>query len=168
MTFMSIDASTKSTGVAIFNGYNLIEYNLITASSTNLIKRIKIITSGILELIKKYPEITFIVIEEVRPQNGTANIKTQRALMFLQAAINFMLYDNFPKIELIYMYPSEWRKYCKIKQGAGVQREQLKKEDIEWAKKQYNVDVNDDVADAIGIGYGYLKQQEAPKELNWD
>jgi hypothetical protein len=33
------------------------------------------------------------------------------------------------------MYPSEWRKYCKIKQGAGVQREQLKKEDIEWAKK---------------------------------
>lgn len=38
---MSLDVSTKSTGLAIFNDNNkLVHYKLITASSSDLIKRI--------------------------------------------------------------------------------------------------------------------------------
>jgi hypothetical protein len=32
--------------------------------------------------------------------------------------------------------PSEWRKYCKIEQGKGRLREELKKQDISFAKEQ--------------------------------
>ena len=169
MVIMSIDASTKSTGVAIFEDDKLVTYELFTASYTDLIKRIKLIVKGIESMLNAHPEIEKIVLEEVRPQGGTANVKTQRALMFLQAAINFMLYDNNTKAELIYMYPSEWRKYCKIKQGAGVKREQLKQEDIEWAKKQFNIieNINDDIADAIGIGYGYYQSIVRPLGTGW-
>ena len=75
MVIMAIDASTKSTGVALFEDDKLIDYSLITAGSTDLIKRIKVIVKG-LEDILKANKVDKIVLEEVRPQGGTANIKT--------------------------------------------------------------------------------------------
>lgn len=170
MKIISIDASTKSCGIAIFDNEELIQYDCITASSTNLIKRIYKVVEGIENILKECP-VEVLILEEVRPQNnqyGAGNIQTHRALMFLQAAINFMIYDKFSNIKIEYLYPSEWRKYCGIKQGQGVRREQLKQEDIEWVKNKYKVDVNDDIADAIGIGYGYLQQNKGKKELNWE
>lgn len=85
-----------------------------------------------------------------------------------------MVHDNFPKIKIEYVYPSEWRKVLGIKQGAGVKREALKAADIQWVKTKFNIDVNDDIADAIGIGFSYLKDKEAERttkpvtELNWE
>ena len=168
MIIMAIDASTKSSGVAIFKDSEMIYHECVTASSTDLIKRIKVMAAGLHKILDKY-EVEKSGLEEVRPQGGTANIQTQRALMFLQAAINFMVYDDFNKVKIEYMYPSEWRKYCKIKQGAGVKRQQQKEQDIQWVKDNYNIDVNDDVADAIGIGYGYIKQNSRDyHEHHWE
>jgi RNase H-fold protein (predicted Holliday junction resolvase) len=75
MVIMAIDASTKSTGVALFEDDKLIDYSLITAGSTDLIKRIKVIVKG-LEDILKANKVDKIVLEEVRPRGGTANVKT--------------------------------------------------------------------------------------------
>ena len=66
-----------------------------------------------------------------------------------------MVHENFPKIKIEFIYASSWRKECGIKTGAGVKRETLKKNDIDFVKKTYNLDVNDDIADAICIGYAY-------------
>ena len=41
MKVLAIDASTKSTGVALFEDTKLIKYDCLTASSTDLIKRIQ-------------------------------------------------------------------------------------------------------------------------------
>ena len=41
MKVLAIDASTKSTGVALFEDTELIKYACLTASSTDLIKRIQ-------------------------------------------------------------------------------------------------------------------------------
>ena len=85
-----------------------------------------------------------------------------------------MVHDNFSKIKIQYVYPSEWRKVLGIKQGAGVKRETLKAADIQWVKTKFNIDVNDDIADAIGIGFSYLKEKEIAcntkpmSELNWE
>ena len=107
MKILSLDLSTKSSGWAIFENDNLIDYGCITSSSTDLIKRIQIMTNGIKEILEKY-EINKIIAEEVRPQGGfgAGNIQTHRALMWLQAAIAFMLYDNFKKLTLDFIYPS--------------------------------------------------------------
>ena len=149
MKILSLDLSTKSSGWAVFENDNLIDYGCITSSSTDLIKRIQIMTNGIKEILEKY-EINKIIAEEVRPQGGfgAGNIQTHRALMWLQAAIAFILYDNFKKLTLDFIYPSSWR-------------ESQKELDIQFVKEKFNIDVNDDIADAIGIGYAQVHTSEA-------
>ena len=163
---LSLDLSTKSSGVAIFdNDKKLIDYTCITASSTDLIKRIYKIIDELKLFCQKYDNIDTVVIEEVRPegnQYGVGNQKTHKALMYLQAALIFFMHDSYPKIKIEYLYPSEWRSRCGLHTGRGIKREELKKADIAFVKKVYNIDVNDDIADAIGIGYAYLTPEE-----NW-
>ena len=158
MFILSIDASTKATGWAIFNDHELVDYGMVTATSTDLIKRLHKITNDLKPIIEKY-DIKKVILEEVRPEMGTQNIKTHRALMWLQGALTTMLHDdyNFSLDDIVYLYPSEWRKVCGIKTGSGVRRESLKPKDIAFVKQTYNIDVNDDIADAIGIGYAYAK-----------
>lgn len=156
MKTLSLDLSSKSSGWSVFDGQELTEYGCITSASTDLIKRIHIMTDNIKELIKKY-NINKVVVEEVRSELGTQNIKTHRALMWLQGFVAIMLHDEY-KLELEYIYPSEWRKICGIKTGSGIRRETLKQRDVEFVKNKFNLDVNDDIADAIGIGYAYLHQ----------
>lgn len=166
---MSLDLSTKSSGVAIFNQEKLVDYYCITASSTDLIKRIYKIINEIKKFCEEYT-IETIVVEEVRPegsQYGVGNQKTHKALMYLQAALIFMLHDYFPKIKVEYLYPSEWRSICGLKTGRGIKREELKKKDIEFAANKYNIQVNDDIADAIGIGYAWLKRTPELPQIDW-
>lgn len=165
MKVITIDASTKSTGVAFFNEQQLIDFICITASSSDLIKRIQKIIKELNDFLNKYPADK-IILEEVRPENGLQNIKTHRALMWLQAAIAFMVHENHPHAVIEYVYPSEWRAACGIKNGRGIRREAQKANDILFVKENYGIDVNDDIADAIGIGHAYVNQ--LTNEMNWE
>lgn len=166
MTILAIDASTKSSGVSIFTNGELKYYDCYTASSTDLIKRIKKIVENISNLLEKYKPDK-VILEEVRPDNSLMNLKTTKALNWLQAAIAFAVYDYNPKVSIEYLYPSEWRKKCNIHTGRGIKREELKKADIAFVKNKFNLDVNDDIADAICIGYSYFQQEKKEKEINW-
>ena len=157
MNIIAIDASTKSSGIAIYKHNQLIKHICITASSSDLFNRIKVMVDQIKNIIIQDPDIEYIVLEQVR-QEGFVNIKTYKALMYLQGCIGMMLHQNFKHIQLDFMYPSEWRKVCQIKQGRGVQRTKQKENDILWVKQNFNLDVNDDIADAIGLGYAYINK----------
>lgn len=163
MKIMSLDASSKSTGVAIFNNTDLIHYACITADSSDNIKRIQKMTAEINELLKKYP-VSKIIMEEVLPEQGF-RMQTHRILMWVQAAIAFMVHDNHPKVSIEYINSSSWRATCGIKTGGGIKREELKKADMDFVKKTYDLDVNDDIADAIGIGHAHVYQSK--NEINW-
>lgn len=165
MKILSIDASTKSSGWAIFEDSKLVDYGIIKASSTDLIKRIHKIVNDFDEVLSKY-KIDTIVLEEVRPENGLQNIKTHRALMWLQGQLAVMIHDNHNNIPIEYLYPSEWRAECGIKTGAGIRRESLKIKDIAFVKNNFGIDTNDDIADAIGIGYAFTKKNE--EKINWE
>lgn len=165
MYVLSIDASTKSTGYAIFKDRELIYFDYITANDTNVCARILKITEQLEKVIRKNP-IDKIVFEEVRPDTGAGgNVHTHKMLMWLQASIALVAYQINPFIFTEYMYPSQWRKVCGIKNGRGVTRDQVKKNDVEFVKNKFNIEVNDDIADAIGIGYAYIIGQ--PKTLNF-
>ena len=164
MQIMALDASTKSSGWAIFKETSLQDYGCITASSTDLVKRITKIITELKQILDKY-DIDKIILEEVRPEQGLQNLKTHKALMYLQAAIVFLVHEHFKKIEIEYVYPSEWRSKCGIKTGRGLRRETVKVEDIAFVKNNYNITVNDDIADAIGIGHAYVNQLN--NEINW-
>jgi Holliday junction resolvasome RuvABC endonuclease subunit len=165
MKILSIDASTKSSGWSVFEDGKLIDYGCITSSSTDMIKRIQIMIKGLSQVITNH-NITTIVLEEVRPENGLQNIKTHRALMYLQAAIAFLVHENSPSTDIEFIYPSEWRKICGIKTGSGVKRDTLKVADVKFVKDNYGIDVNDDIADAIGIGHAWVRRNQ-PEPSAW-
>lgn len=168
---IAIDASTKSTGIAIFKDTELVEYKNITDNNKSVLKRIKYMTDSIEDIYKEYKlEKVQIVMEQVIPDNlndakWTRNQNTFKALFYLQAAI-VLMFDHY-NLEVELVGASTWRKWCGIKQG-GANRETLKFRDIEFVKKNYNIDVNDDVADAICIGYGKIYHEPEPAAFNWE
>lgn len=157
MNILGLDASTKSTGWSVYEDKKLKDYGCITSSSTDLFKRIHKMVDEI-DIIITNNNISKVILEEVRPDDigGRSNIATHRALMWLQGAIAMMIHDKHPKVTIEYLYPSEWRKCCQIKTGRGVVRETVKQRDIRFVEETFGIKVNDDIADAIGLGYAYL------------
>jgi hypothetical protein len=93
-------------------------------------------------------------MEDVIPEDVRHNQQVFKVLHYLQAAVVLMLNDYKQTVE--FYVSSEWRKKCGIKTGRGITRDMVKQADIKFVKDKYNLDVNDDIADAIGIGYAYL------------
>ncbi len=150
MKIIGLDLSTHSTGYCVFENKKLIEHGCITATSTNLLKRIDKIVKELEEIITKHNDTEKIIMEEVIPSVGK-NVKTWKALLYLQAIFSMMLFKKFNKIETEFIYPSSWRAKIGIHTGKGITRDKLKAADIAFVKNKYNIDVNDDTADAIGI-----------------
>ena len=157
MNLIALDMSTKSTGYAIYKHNKLVEYNYITATSNDLFNRIKVMLNAINKLLEENLDIQYVIMQQVR-QEGFINIKTYKALMYLQGCVQMIIHQKFKHLQTNFLYPSQWRKVCKIKQGRGIQRKQQKQLDIQWVKDNFNIQVNDDIADAIGIGYGYINK----------
>jgi hypothetical protein len=177
MITISIDASTKSTGVAIFKDKELIDtYNFVN-NNKSVLKRIKYMTDKLEEVYGKTKtapsnkdEQFQIVMEQVIPDNlndakWTRNQATFKALFYLQAAI-VLMFDHYG-LEVELVGASTWRKWCGIKQG-GANRETLKFRDMEFVKQNYREVKNDDIADAVCIGHGKIHHEPAPAAFNWE
>ena len=168
MKLLALDCSTKATGVAIFDSCALLGSSVITASSTDLIKRIHKMVDTIDQLVGEIG-IDTIVMEEVIPDHSK-NQNTFKALMYLQAAVVIMLHDKYPATKLELVYPGSWRSTCGIKTGRGVVRETLKQADVRFANSTYGLNISsDDQADAICIGHAFLHPKNIADngELNW-
>lgn len=168
MTILGIDASTKNSGWAVFTDGQLNSHGCIASTSTDLFKRIHKMVDELDKIITNH-NVSTIVLEEVRPDEvgGRSNIKTFKALVYLQGAIAMMVHDKHPKVTIEYLYPSEWRKRCNIKTGRGITREIVKQRDIQFVKETYNITVNDDEADGIGLGYAFLHPDPADDMIIW-
>lgn len=157
MNILALDMSTKSTGLALYKHNKLEKYDCIKATSNDLFNRISTMQKEIQKFIIQNPDIDYLIMQQVR-QQGFINIKTYKALMYLQGCIQMMIHNNFKYIQTDFLYPSSWRKICGIKQGRGIKRQLQKQFDIQWVKDNFNIQVNDDIADAIGIGYAYVNK----------
>lgn len=169
---IAIDASTKSSGVAIFKNQQLIQYECIIQSSKDVLFRIKNMTSAIESIYNIYKDNeTQIIMEQIIPDNlneveeWTKNQQTFRVLFYLQAAIVLMFHNYNKTVEFI--GASSWRKKCGIKQG-GVKRDTLKMRDVQFVQNAYNISVNDDIADAICIGHSKVNTTPVPPPFNWE
>lgn len=147
MRILGLDTSTTSTGYAVLDNNKLISYGTIkTPTKADLLDKIIYIEEHIKQIIKA-KEVEFIVIEDLAVTRSASTTK----------ALSGLLYDllvEFRKKELLVVQvrPSEWRSKCSIK-GKG--RQELKNNAINHVKTVYNIDVNDDEADAICIAeYG--------------
>ena len=98
--------------------------------------------------------INKVIVEDPLPASCGHNMTVYKALTYAQGSIASMLYRH-NKLTMEFFTNSEWRAKCGIHTGRGVKRDVLKQLDIDFVKENYNKTVNDDEADAIGIGYAY-------------
>lgn len=169
MNILSLDLSTKSSGIAVAENNKLIYYECVASASTDVVKRIIVMRNRISEIIKEY-NIDEIVIEEVRTDYN--NSHTFRILNWVQAAIVLAAYDINSKIKITYLQASSWRSKIGIKTGRGIKRETLKQEDIKYVKEKFNISANDDICDAICLLDAYvggeLYNENSDNEMqNW-
>jgi len=141
-----IDSATKKTGLAIFDNGQLTENKLLDYSyDKNMDSRFKKMSNAIIDyLCNLDPDI--IYIEETVVNR---NVAVQRFLTRLQGVVYGYCIMNDCEFNVI--RPSEWRKLAGLDQSKN-KREELKKSAIEMVAKEFNINVSDDVAEAILIG----------------
>ena len=147
MIKLSIDSSTKKTGIAVWDDSRLLCYFLIDCSEIeNIDIRFIEMAKKMYNALEKYKP-SKVYIEEAA---STRNAIVQRFLVRLQGIV--FAWKLFNECEIILYRPQTWRKACDIKQGRNVKRSELKKQAIDFVKNKFEVIVNDDVAEAICIG----------------
>lgn len=155
MKTLAIDASTKSSGIAIFQQGKLIHYECLIQNDRNVYKRIENMSNKIVEICKKYKP-TNIVMEEVLPQDVRQNQSVYKSLIYLQGETVTKLGILGYKVDLCVV--GHWRRICGIHTGPGIRREVLKANSQRLVKMIYNINVNDDISDAICLGIAYIKE----------
>jgi len=170
MTIMSLDISTKATGLAIYEDEILIHLECITPKG-EVWDRISAIAQRVIDLYQKYKP-SIIVTEDPEPAFVKNNIDVYKKLTIAHGAIILGIHAASGP-EIVTMTASHWRKLVGIKTGKGVKREVLKKESIRVAKELYpnfssDIGANDDKADAILIGRAYWNEYCAKKEKEWN
>lgn len=160
---LGLDASTKSTGYGLFHEETkrLVASGCITADGADMIGRINKIVKDIKERILENYQVNKLILEEVIQKQGQIkSIKTYKALMYLQGAILTLVHNEYPYIEVVFKYPSEWRKEVGIHSGP-VKRSEMKQRDITFVKNVFGLEVNDDEADGICLAYSEIKKKGA-------
>lgn len=150
MIILALDLSTKASGYSIYQDNKLIDYGCINAGGSNTFYRIDKMVEGIEKIIQKY-KINNVYIEDVYPEDVHNNRNVFDALKYLQGFILHLL--NKYNLTHTFYTASEWRAKCGIQTGRGIYRDILKARDIKFVQDQFGIKVNDDVADAIGIGF---------------
>jgi len=148
---MGIDSSTKATGISVYTNGELTDIKLIRAESDDSEDRIKNMIEQVYGSIRYYnPDIIAIETPTV-----CRNQQTQRQLTMVFGAIYGFCVDN--NIFFKAYRPSEWRKYWKD-DVMPRKRAELKEWAIRKVKNKYDMEVSDDVAEAILIGGAYIKE----------
>lgn len=146
MLVAGIDGSTNSTGIAIMENNELKFYTLIDLhKEKDAMKRIQNMLLKICEVLDEY-KIDAVYMEKSILKS---NVDTVQKLANLAGGI--MLYCAKNNIEFHHPLPSMWRAKIGIRQSSKVKREVLKEEAILVVKKEYGIDVNDDIAEAVLI-----------------
>lgn len=149
MRYCGIDGSTSSTGIAIFDDKNLIFYDCIAPKSKDCDTRIKEIASRLSDIFDHYrPEQVFA--EDVPLKDGKPTIKklsTVRGVILTLCE----LYES----NLIFDSVAQWRHNAGFFGGSkdNLRRDVMKARAIAEVKRLFNIEVNDDTAEAILIGY---------------
>lgn len=151
---LALDQATKNTGWSVYDDTTLIKCGLYEASGSGEIERISDIKKWLLCIIDSWnPD--YIFIEDIQLQNKIAGssdsfngVTTFKVLAHLQGVLSNVIYEKGIK-----MYPvisSVWRKECSIK---GKTRTDKKRGAQLRVKDLYQIDVPNDVAEAVCIGY---------------
>lgn len=165
---LGIDQSTSTTGWAVFDDKELVKSGFFEAKEKDTftrMSRIRGIIRGLIELWK--PD--YVLFEDIqlqdfggkglRGEGNVVGIKTFKTLARLQGILGELCLEL--DIPFDFCAPSTWRSTLRVK---GRSRADKKRSTQLQISKIYNVEVGEDEADAIGIGYHAASNPETQPE----
>ena len=163
---IGLDQATHITGYSIFDNGELIYADFFEAGADDEIERDIEIKNWLIQLIQNWkPDI--IGIEGIQLQqfnNKNVGVTTFQTLARLQGIL--MATCNEQKVEYVIVPPATWRAHCEVK---GRTRTDRKRSMQMKVKDWFDITVNDDIADAIGIGkYINDKHKKKVEVFNWE
>lgn len=144
MQILSLDQATNKTGYALLENDKIITYGVFDVSKEkDVVIRISKIKKWLNEMLKKYkPDI--VGMENVQYQ---ANPLSHKILSELLGVLENNLYEK--DIAYFIIEPSSWRSELQIK---GRKREEQKANAQKYIYNNFDIEVDNDTADAICIG----------------
>ena len=164
---LSLDTSSTKTGWAIFGNGIYEESGVLDWSHVKETEdRLLIMYIDIIQLINKYEPDILVIEKDIVGSGKRQNMSTINTLVKLIGGVwayciqlNMDTPMNFPAGEFNIFYveytPSEWRSLVGI---TARKREDCKAASIKRIKDIYNIDVDDNEADAINIGEAYINE----------
>ena len=144
---IAFDQATEHFGLSIWDDSKLVFYSLYTFTG-DVISRLTKIKSFINDIVIAAWQPDFIIMEDIQQQYGA--VLTYKILAMLLGVIEVTCTEN--KIPYEVVSPNVWRKYVGT---CGKNRKEEKMLSVAVVKNKYNINVSDDVAEAILIGqYG--------------
>ena len=170
MITMGIDASTTSTGWAIFDGKELKAYGLIKPNGEDWRERIVNQAPQLVEIISKYKP------EKIYMEDVPLKSKYPKVLVQLGAVQGFIygVTASFD-IPIEFLIPSQWRTSMGLYDGTreGTKRAEMKRKSVEKANELFGLNLawksacsiknDDDIADAILVAYSQIKKKHIGK-----
>lgn len=164
---LALDQATHITGYAIFDNNKLIARGSFTADQPSEVARINAVKQWLISMIRNItPDIIGIEGIQFQEESGgrKMGVLVFETLAHLQGVIQNLCYESNIKCEIC--PTNTWRHTCGVK---GRTRADKKKSMQLLVKQWYGVDVSDDIADAIGIGYYLSKHITLFSEVNnWE
>lgn len=146
MKLLAWDQSSKKSGWCLLEDGKYVKSGIIDKSKiADIDTRIGEMGIAICQQIKELnPDL--VIIENIQNQSS---ISTVVSLARLQGFVLGWCYVKHIRTEII--GPSEWRKLLKFKQGAGVKRQELKEQGMNYVKSKYNMTLSEDEAESCCI-----------------
>lgn len=143
---LAFDQSTKISAYSVFTDGKYTECGIIDLHKTkDTSERIRAMGVELCKIITTYKPDK-VVMEEVAQQSNALTLKLLARIQGI--IIGFCAAHN---IETYIIEPSKWRSVLQFKQGAGVKRQELKAQSIEYIKNAYNLDLSEDECESICI-----------------
>lgn len=164
---LALDQASKVTGYAIYDDTKLVKYGAFATSAADDIERFAMIKSWLLSMIAAWrPD--YIGIEGVQFQEEGGGQKMGvtvfQTLARLQGILMMTCYEQ--KVPFEVCPTNTWRHSCGVK---GKTRTDKKRSMQLLVKQWYNINVSEDEADAIGIGYHLVSFIEKNTTItNWE
>lgn len=171
MIVMGIDASTTSTGIAIFEDKHLVYHTTIKGEGDDWRERLFSQSKPIVEIIDNYhPNQVFM--EDV-PLKRAGGMKTLVILGGVQGFIYGIMASH--QIPIIFLNPTIWRSDIGIFDGTkeGKTRDKLKEKAVKMANELFDTNLiwngpnskksQDDEAESILIAYSQIKPKKFGK-----
>lgn len=154
---LALDQSTNLTGYAYFKNGKLAKYDVIdTSKCGTAVERIAKVKQW-LELFLSENEVDRIGMEDTQLQGGGSTAATEsnpyvfQVLSKLLGALEVVCIEK--KVDYEIVRSSEWKKSCGVK---GRYRKEQKANAKTFVLNSYGIDANQDICDAICIGYHLL------------